>query len=74
MGVKFEKTTSLTHTFMEKLKGNKSDSDSSDFSGPIRVQLWSERLEEPSEVRMMIYTVLLVVSANNVNHLSVTAR
>ena len=74
MGVKIEKTTSLTHTFMKKLKSSRSGSDSSDFSGPIRVQLWSERLEEPSEVRMMIYTVLLVVSANNVNHLSVTAR
>ena len=73
MGVKFEKTTSLTHAFMKKLKSNKSGSDSSDFSGPIRVQLWSEKSEEPSEVRMIIYTVLLVLSANNMNHLSVTA-
>ena len=74
MGVKFEKTTSLTHAFMKKLKSNKSDNDSSNFSGPIRVQLWSEKSEEPSEVRMMIYTVLLVLSADNMNHLSVTAR
>lgn len=51
VGVKVEKTTSLTHAFMKKLKSNKSGCDSSDFSGPVRVQLWSEKSEEPSESR-----------------------
>ncbi|OCL12991.1 kinase-like protein [Glonium stellatum] len=50
VGVKFEKATSLSQAFMKKFKGNKSGSNSSNLNGYIRVQLWSEKPEDPSEL------------------------